>query len=191
MDAYDLIVIGAGAAGLAATRAARKAGRRVALVERARPGGDCTHFGCVPSKTLLDVAHRVAGARQAQQWGLESIGDVAFGKVMAHLHEVIAQIQQDEGPEQLAVGLDLIDGWARFTSSHTVDVAGHALSARRFVQATGAHAAIPPIPGLDQVGYLDNRTLFSLTDRPEHLLVMAAARSASSSRRHSPVSEPT
>lgn len=154
MDACDLIVIGAGAAGLAATRAARKAGRRVALVERARPGGDCTHFGCVPSKTLLGVAHRVAGARQAQQWGLESIGDVAFGKVMAHVHEAIAQIEQDEGPEQLAAeGIDLIDGWARFTSAHSVDVEGRPLSARRFVLATGAHAAIPPIPGLDQVGY--------------------------------------
>jgi pyruvate/2-oxoglutarate dehydrogenase complex dihydrolipoamide dehydrogenase (E3) component len=68
MSDYDLIVIGAGATGLAAARGARKAGRRVALVEKARPGGDCTHYGCVPSKTLLDVAHRVAGARQAQQW---------------------------------------------------------------------------------------------------------------------------
>jgi pyruvate/2-oxoglutarate dehydrogenase complex dihydrolipoamide dehydrogenase (E3) component len=173
MSDYDLIVLGAGATGLAAARSARKAGRRVALVEKARPGGDCTHYGCVPSKTLLDMAHRVAGARQAQQWGLESVGDVDFGKVMAHVHDVISQIEQDESPAQLAAeGIDLIDGWARFTSARTIDVDGRVLSAERFVLATGAHAAIPPIPGLDQVPYLDNKTLFDLTERPEHLLVL-------------------
>ncbi|MGI8612565.1 MAG: dihydrolipoyl dehydrogenase family protein [Nocardioidaceae bacterium] len=173
MSHYDLVVIGAGATGLAAARSARRAGRRVALVEKARPGGDCTHYGCVPSKTLLDVAHRVAGARGAQQWGLESVGDVDFGKVMAHVHDVIAEIEQDESPAQLAAeGIDLIDGWARFTSARSIDIDGRALSADRFVLATGAHAAVPPIPGLDQVGYLDNKTLFDLTERPEHLLVM-------------------
>ncbi len=148
MSDYDLIVIGAGAAGLAAARSARRAGRRVALVEGARTGGDCTHYGCVPSKTLLDVAHRVAGAREAQQWGLESVGDVDFGKVMAHVHDVIAQIEQDESPEQLAAeGIDLVEGWARFTSARTVDVDGRAMSADRFVLATGAHADVPPRPG--------------------------------------------
>lgn len=173
MSDHDLIVIGAGATGLAAARSARKAGRRVALVEKARPGGDCTHYGCVPSKTLLDVAHRVTGARQAQQWGLEPVGDVDFGKVMTHVHDVIAQIEQDESPAQLASeGIDLVDGWARFTSAGAIDVDGRTLSATRFVLATGAHAAIPPIPGLDQVPYLDNKSLFDLTERPEHLLVM-------------------
>ncbi len=173
MSHYDLVVIGAGATGLAAARSARRAGRRVALVEKARPGGDCTHYGCVPSKTLLDVAHRVAGARGAQQWGLESVGDVDFGKVMAHVHDVIAEIEQDESPAQLAAeGIDLIDGWARFTSARSIDIDGRALSADRFVLATGAHAAVPPIPGLDQVGYLENKTLFDLTERPEYLLVM-------------------
>jgi pyruvate/2-oxoglutarate dehydrogenase complex dihydrolipoamide dehydrogenase (E3) component len=173
MSDHHLIVIGAGATGLAAARSARRAGRRVALVEKARPGGDCTHYGCVPSKTLLDVAHRVAGARAAEQWGLESVGDVQFGKVLAHVHDVIAQIEQDESPTQLAAeGIDLIDGWARFTSARSIDVDGRALTADRFVLATGAHAAIPPIPGLDQVNYLDNKTLFTMNEKPEHLLVM-------------------
>lgn len=173
MNDYDLVVIGAGASGLGAARAARRANRRVALVEKARPGGDCTHYGCVPSKTLLDVAHRVAGARQAQQWGLEAVGDVDFGKVMRHVHQVIEQIEQDESPDQLAAeGIDLIAGWARFTAPHIIEVDGRPISASRYVLATGAHAAIPPIPGLDAVPYLDNKTLFDLTDRPEHLLVM-------------------
>jgi len=84
MSRYDLLVLGAGATGLAAARAARKAGRTVAIVDKAEPGGDCTHFGCVPSKTLLDLAHRVAGARAAQKWGLSPVGEVDFGKVMRH-----------------------------------------------------------------------------------------------------------
>ncbi|MEX2289174.1 MAG: FAD-dependent oxidoreductase [Mycobacteriales bacterium] len=172
-SSYDLVVIGAGATGLAAARAARNAGRSVALVEKARPGGDCTHYGCVPSKTLLDLAHRVSGAREAQQWGLGSVGDLDFAKVMRHVHDVIEQIEQDESPARLASeGIDLLDGWARFTSPHTVDVDGRAVTGSRFVLATGAHAAIPPIPGLDTVPHLDNKTLFDLTERPEHLLVM-------------------
>jgi len=95
---------------------------------------------------------------------------------MAHVHDVIAEIEQDESPAQLAAeGIDLIDGWARFTSARSIDIDGRALSADRFVLATGAHAAVPPIPGLDQVGYLDNKTLFDLTERPEHLLVMGGS----------------
>ncbi len=101
MSRYDLLVLGAGATGLAAARAVRKAGRTVAIVDKAEPGGDCTHFGCVPSKTLLDVAHRVAGARAAQEWCLSPVGGVDFGKVMRHVHDLISSISADESPEQL------------------------------------------------------------------------------------------
>ncbi len=173
MSSHDLIVIGAGATGLAAARAARRAGRRVGLIDKARPGGDCTHYGCVPSKTLLDVAHRIAGARTAQQWGLGPVGDVDFAKVMRHVHDVIGQIEQDESPEQLAAeGIDLIQGWARFSSPRTLSVDGQSLQAARYVLATGAHATVPPISGLDRVSHLDNRTLFDLEEQPQHLLVL-------------------
>ncbi|MDP9443994.1 MAG: FAD-dependent oxidoreductase [Actinomycetota bacterium] len=173
MSDYDLLVIGAGATGLSAARAARKAGRRVALVEAARPGGDCTFAGCVPSKTLLDVAHRVAGARDAQQWGLAPLGEVDFGKVMAHVHRTIEQIAQDESPQQLhSEGIDLVQGWARFTGDARVDVDGRTVTAERFVLATGASASIPPINGLREARPLTNTTVFELTERPEHLLVM-------------------
>ena len=169
----DLIVLGAGATGLAAARAARKAGHRVTIVEAARPGGDCTHYGCVPSKTLLDLAHRVGGARGAQQWGLDPVGAPDFGPVMRRVHEVVEMIAQDESPEQLAAeGIDVVRGWARFTGPRTLDVDGRALRAARIVLATGAAATIPPIEGLDGVPYLDNRTVFDLTERPEHLLVL-------------------
>ena len=173
MSRYDLIVLGAGATGLGAARAARKAGRRVAIVDKAEPGGDCTHYGCVPSKTLLDVAHRVAGAREAQEWGLDPVGGVDFGKVMRHVHDVIDAISADESPEQLAAeGIDLVRGWGRLTAPNAVDVDGQVLRGSKLVLATGAHASIPPIDGLSDVPYLDNRTLFDLTEQPEHLLVM-------------------
>jgi pyruvate/2-oxoglutarate dehydrogenase complex dihydrolipoamide dehydrogenase (E3) component len=173
MSRYDLIVLGAGATGLAAARAARKAGRSVALVDKAEPGGDCTHYGCVPSKTLLDLAHRVAGARAGQQWGLGPVAGVDFAKVMAHVHQVIDTISADESPAQLAAeGIELLRGWARLTSPTTLDVEGRTLEGSRLVLATGATAAIPPIDGLSEVPHLDNRTLFDLTEQPEHLLVL-------------------
>ncbi len=169
----DLVVIGAGAAGLAAARTARSAGRSVALLDVARPGGDCTHYGCVPSKTVLDVAHRVAGARAAQQWGLPPVADVDFGQVMGHVRAVVADVERDESPQQLAgEGIDLVRGWARFTGPHSIDVDGRRLDASRFVLATGAHAAIPPVPGIGDVAHLTNGNLFELTERPAHLLVL-------------------
>lgn len=170
---YDLVVLGAGATGLAAARAARRAGRSVALIDKAEPGGDCTHYGCIPSKTLLDLAHRVAGARAGQQWGLSAVGDVDFGRVMRHVHDVIDTIAADESAAQLrSEGIDLVRGWARFTSPNTLDVDGRTVTAPRLVLATGATAAIPPIDGLDSVDHLDNRTLFDLSEQPGHLLVM-------------------
>ncbi len=173
MDSHDLVVVGAGAAGLAAARAARRAGRRVALVEADKPGGDCTHSGCVPSKTLLDVAHRVAGAREAQQWGLGQVGEVDLPAVLRRVREVVAQVEQDESPEQLASeGIELVTGWARFSAPRTLDVAGRTLTAPRVVLATGAAAAVPPFEGLDRVPHLDNRTVFALEEAPAHLLVL-------------------
>ena len=173
MNPYDVIIIGAGAAGLSAARAARSAGRRVALVEAGRPGGDCTHYGCVPSKALLETARRIAGARDGAAYGFSAPVTVDFPAVMQRVRRVIADIEQDESPELLArQGIDLVAGWARFTSPHSVDVDGRRLTAGRFVLAIGAHAAIPPIPGLDQTPYLDNKSVFALTALPAHLLVL-------------------
>lgn len=170
---YDLLVIGAGATGLGAARAARAAGRSVALVEAARTGGDCTHYGCIPSKTLLDVAHRVAAARAARAWGVGEVGPSDFPAVMDHVRDVVARVEQDESPELLArEGIDVLTGWARLVEPTTADVDGTRVHARRVVLATGAHAAVPPVQGLADVPYLTNRTVFDLTHQPEHLLVL-------------------
>ncbi|MCA1712536.1 MAG: FAD-dependent oxidoreductase [Actinobacteria bacterium] len=173
MSDYDLVVIGAGATGLGAARSARKAGRRVALVEAERPGGDCTHYGCVPSKALLEAARRVQAARSGAAYGFTAEVTVDFPAVMERVAGVIAQIEADESPQQLAEeGIDLIQAWARFTGPHAIEVDGRTVTAERFVVATGSRAAIPPIEGLADVPYLDNRTVFALREQPEHLLVL-------------------
>jgi pyruvate/2-oxoglutarate dehydrogenase complex dihydrolipoamide dehydrogenase (E3) component len=189
-DRPDLVVLGAGATGLGAARAARAAGARVALVEAGRPGGDCTHYGCVPSKALLETARRVAAARSGERYGFAATVDVDFRAVMERVADVVREIEQDESPELLArEGIDLVRGWGRFTGLRTLEVHapserdGHAappdggrplrtLTCDRFVVATGSVALVPPVDGLDEVPYLDNRTLFDLREQPQHLVVL-------------------
>ena len=101
MTDYDLIVLGAGAAGLGAARTARKAGRRVALVEAEKPGGDCTHYGCVPSKALIEAANRVHGARTGAAYGFSAQVQVDLAAVMDGVQRAIAVIEEDESPELL------------------------------------------------------------------------------------------
>jgi pyruvate/2-oxoglutarate dehydrogenase complex dihydrolipoamide dehydrogenase (E3) component len=173
MADYDLVVIGAGATGLAAARAARRDGRRVALVEAARPGGDCTHFGCVPSKTLLETARRVHAARSGAGYGFSALVAVDFPGVMDRVQAVISEIEQDESPQLLArEGIDLLTGWAVVTGPTSLDVEGRAVGFERLVVASGSRATVPPIDGLDTVPSLDNTNVFSLRELPEHLLVL-------------------
>lgn len=170
---YDLIVLGAGATGLSAARTARRGGHRVALVEAARPGGDCTHFGCVPSKALLETARRVQAARSGPRYGFTAPVDVDFAAVLARVQRVIAEVERDESPAQLAAeGIDLLTGWGRFTGPTSMQVDGVTVTSKSFVLASGSRPLVPPIPGLDAVHYLDNTTVFSLTERPEHLMVL-------------------
>lgn len=173
MSDYDLVVLGAGATGLAAARSARRAGRRVALVEAERPGGDCTHFGCVPSKALLETARRVAAARSGPAYGFAADVRVDFAAVMTRVADVIAEIEQDESPELLArQGIELMTGYGTFVDEHTMDVDGKRITAERFVLACGSKATVPAIDGLPDVPFLDNTTVFSLREQPSHLLVL-------------------
>ncbi len=173
MTEPDLVVLGAGASGLGAAREARRRGKQVVLVEAGRPGGDCTHYGCVPSKALLETARRVQAARSGGAYGFHAPVTVDFPRVMQRVHDVIAEIEQDESPELLArQGIELVQGWGTFTSPTTLDVDGGTIRSRRFVVASGSRAAVPPVPGLRESPYLDNRTVFDLRELPEHLLVL-------------------
>ena len=173
MADYDLVVLGGGATGLGAARTARKAGRRVAIVEADRPGGDCTHYGCVPSKALLETARRVQAARSGPSYGFTATVDVDFPAVMDRVHRVIAEIEQDESPELLArQGIDLVKGWGVVTGPTSLDVDGRRITFERLVVASGSRALVPPIDGLDTVPYLDNKNVFALRELPGHLLVL-------------------
>ena len=173
---YDLIIIGAGSAGLIAARFARGLGLSVALVERSRVGGDCTWTGCVPSKALLKAAGVAHSVRTAERYGLPACGpEVDLRRVMDRIRSVIRQIYDAESPEALArEGIDVILGEATFTGPETVSVDGRALTARRFLICTGASPAIPPIPGLGSIGYHTYESVWDLDELPASLAVIGS-----------------
>ncbi len=159
----DICVIGAGSGGLSVAAGAVQMGARVVLVEGHKMGGDCLNYGCVPSKALL------ARAKAAHKRG--EPGD--FADAMAHVRATIAAIAPHDSVERFeGLGVQVIQGYAHFTSPTEIEVAGQRIRARRFVIATGSRAQVPPIPGLDKVPYLTNETLFDLPERPGHLLII-------------------
>ncbi len=171
---WDLIVIGAGAAGLSVTAVAAQLGLRVALIERDRMGGDCLNVGCIPSKALLAAAHTAEAARTAGRFGIRlPAPDIDWAAVGAHVHGVIGAIAPaDSEARYRALGARVIREEARFVAPDTLAAGAHRLRARRIIIAAGSHPSIPPIPGLEQVPYLTNETLFDLATRPEHLLIV-------------------
>jgi pyruvate/2-oxoglutarate dehydrogenase complex dihydrolipoamide dehydrogenase (E3) component len=173
---YDLVIIGGGSAGLTAAGFAVQLGRKVALVENHRIGGDCTWTGCVPSKALLKVAQVAHQMRNAARYGLGPAEPaVDLKAVMAHVRSAVDEVYRSESPETLrADGIEVFLGQARFRDANTLE-AGDGdvrLDARRFLIVTGARPFIPPVPGLDEVGYLTYETIWDLEELPEHLIVV-------------------
>jgi pyruvate/2-oxoglutarate dehydrogenase complex dihydrolipoamide dehydrogenase (E3) component len=173
---YDLIIVGGGSAGLTAAGFAVQLGARVALVEKHRTGGDCTWTGCVPSKTLLKVAKVAHQMRTADHYGLAAAEpEVDLRTVMAHVRSVIMDVYAEESPEVLrADGIDVHLGAARFVDPHTLSAGDTRLSARSVLIATGAHPYVPPISGLEEVGYLTYESVWNLETLPRHLVVIGA-----------------
>ncbi len=171
----DLIILGGGVGGLVTASVASQLGLKVTLMERTdRLGGDCLHYGCVPSKTLIHSAKVASLMRRGKDFGLPSFtADVELGRVMKHVSDVIATIQRHDDPERFrGYGCEVIFGNPRFLDAHRVEVNGKTLSGRRFVIATGSSPAIPPVGGIDQVMYLTNQTVFSHDKLPRRLLVL-------------------
>lgn len=171
----DLCVIGGGSGGLSVAAAAAAFGVPVVLVERARTGGDCLNYGCVPSKALIAAGKHARGVADGARFGIDA-GPAAidFAAVHAHVHGVIASIAPTDSVARFTgLGVRVIKGQGRFADAGTVVVEGEAeIKARRFVIATGSGPAIPPIPGLAETPYLTNETVFALTERPERLVVI-------------------
>ncbi len=174
---YNLVVIGAGTAGLVAAAGAAGLGAKVALVERHLLGGDCLNVGCVPSKALIRCARAAAEVRDAERFGVrvpEGV-EVDFPAVMERMRRVRAAISAHDAAERFReMGVDVFLGDARFSGGGTVEVAGRELPYNKAVIATGARAVHPPVPGLEEAGFLTNETVFSLTERPERLAVFGA-----------------
>ena len=173
---YHLVVVGAGTAGRIAASFAAGAGARVALVERHLMGGDCLNTGCIPSKSVIRSA-RIFGALKAGTqlgWHIPAGAHADFGAVMERMRHVRARISPLDSAARYRdeKNVDVFFGAGRFTSETTLSVNGTPLRFKKAVIATGARAAIPPIPGLSDAGYLTNDTVFNLTTRPGHLAVI-------------------
>jgi pyruvate/2-oxoglutarate dehydrogenase complex dihydrolipoamide dehydrogenase (E3) component len=174
---YNLVVIGAGTAGLVSAAGAAGLGAKVALVERHLMGGDCLNFGCVPSKALIGAARAAAAVRDAAEFGVHVPEGVRvdFEQTMERMRRLRASIAPNDSVKRFSdLGIDVFIGEGRFVDSHTVEVAGEKLRFKKAVIATGARASAPPIAGLVEVEFLTNETLFSLTELPRRLAVIGA-----------------
>ncbi len=174
---YNLVVIGGGTAGLVSAVGAAGLGAKVALIEKHFMGGDCLNVGCVPSKAIIRAARAVATVREAGEFGVKvPPGTTAdFSKIMERMRRLRADISSHDSAQRFTeLGVDIFLGTGKFTGPDTIEVGGQTLRFSKAVIATGARAAAPPIPGLKEVPYLTNESLFSLTDLPKRLGVIGA-----------------
>jgi pyruvate/2-oxoglutarate dehydrogenase complex dihydrolipoamide dehydrogenase (E3) component/uncharacterized membrane protein YdjX (TVP38/TMEM64 family) len=174
---YNLVVVGAGTAGLVSAAGAAGLGAKVALIERNLLGGDCLNVGCVPSKAVIRAARAAQEARNGSEFGLQLAcqPDIAFASAMERMRRLRAGISQHDSVQRFTkLGVDVFIGNGRFVSPTAVEVDGKRIEFDRGVIATGARAAELPIPGLAEAGHYTNETIFTLTELPRRLLVVGA-----------------
>ena len=175
---YDMGIVGGGAAGLTVASGAAQLGAKTLLVEKeGKLGGDCLHFGCVPSKTLIRTAQVYHTMRNAQAFGLPPVEmpAVDYKKVRERIQSVISTIQKHDSEERFcSLGAKVAFGTPTFSDEHSVQLNGQTVSAKNWVIATGSSPGIPPIEGLDKTPYLTNREIFSLERLPESMIILGA-----------------
>ncbi|MGP1353777.1 MAG: dihydrolipoyl dehydrogenase family protein [Parasphingopyxis sp.] len=172
---HDVIVIGAGSAGLTAAGGCAQFGLKVALIEKGPMGGDCLNTGCVPSKALITAARRAQEMRENAKYGIADVEpEIDFKAVHDHVQGAIDAIAVDDSQERFEeeFGVEVIRGYAKMIDGSTIEVNGQTLKAPRIVLAIGSKPFIPPVEGIESVDYLTNETIFGLTERPDHLAIM-------------------
>jgi len=169
----DLCVIGAGSAGLSVAAGAAQLGRKVVLIEKGEMGGDCLNYGCVPSKALIAAAAHAASMKEAARFGVHGDPSIDFNAVIDHVHDVIAAIKPNDSQERFeGLGVTVIRAAAAFAGPRTLIAGDAEVSAKHFVIATGSSPVIPGIPGLGDVPYFTNETIFDNRTLPEHLIIV-------------------
>ena len=170
----DICVIGGGSGGLSVAAGAVQMGASVVLLEGHKMGGDCLNYGCVPSKALIAAGKQAHAMTTGAPFGVTPVQpQVDYGAAKDHIRRVIATIEPHDSVERFeGLGVTVIQDFGRFISKTEVQAGNTIIKARRFVIATGSSPFVPPIPGLENVDYFTNETIFDLRERPEHLLVI-------------------
>lgn len=167
MHEYDIAIIGAGAGGLTAAYTAKGFGKKVALIEKNNPGGECTWSGCVPSKAIINIAKDIHIANKFTDIKVDT------SEVLNKVREVIQNVYEEENPEVLEKdGIDFIKGSAKFLDKNILDVNGSKIKAKKIIISTGSSPFIPPINGIDKVSFLTNENIFSLEKLPRSIIVL-------------------
>lgn len=170
----NVLVIGGGSAGLVAAIIAVGAKAKTVLVEKDKMGGDCLNTGCVPSKSIIRSGRIMSYIRRAREYGIDNAsGEANFSAVMDRVQDIIKTIEPHDSVERFtALGVECHTGEAKITSPYTVEVNGKEITTRSIIIATGGRPLVPPIPGLDEVGYLTSDTVWELRELPKRLLVI-------------------
>jgi len=171
---YNVIVLGAGSAGLVAAYIGATIKAKVALIEKNKMGGDCLNTGCVPSKALLRTARLVQQARESERFGIRSMSaDFSLADIMQRVRDVIGKVEPHDSPERYrSMGVDVIEGEGRLASPWAVEVNGKTITARSIILATGAEPLVPPIDGLTEIDYLTSDTVWGLGELPKTMAVL-------------------
>lgn len=170
----NLIVIGAGSAGLVSALIAAAVNAKVTLIEKHKMGGDCLNTGCVPSKAFIKSAKVASLIKRSSEFGIDvPESKINFAAVMERVQSVISKIEPHDSKERFeSLGVECLQGQATITSPWTVEINGQSLSTRNIIVATGARPFVPPIKGIDQINYLTSDNLWNIRDLPQRLVIL-------------------
>jgi pyruvate/2-oxoglutarate dehydrogenase complex dihydrolipoamide dehydrogenase (E3) component len=172
---YDLIIIGGGAAGFVSAKVARGFGKTVAMIEKGKLGGECTNYGCIPSKSLIRAARAAHEMKNLDKLGLKLDTPLSFNtdRVMSYVRSIVEKVYNTHLPESFKpLGIAVHFGSPQFLDNHRIKIGEKILSANKFIISTGSSPSIPPVDGINETPYLTNNTIFSIDKLPTSLIVM-------------------